>query len=123
MSIKLMLIKSGEDLIADVQEIVFGEDDERRVVGYHLTRPCVVKMRNQNLPTEETGPQKAGYQVFLYPWIPLTSDEKIPVPSDWVVTLVNPTDKLKEMYITDVINYENNKASNSSHQSGIDNPN
>lgn len=117
-----MLLKSGEDLIADVQEIVFGENDERRVVGYHLTRPCVVKMKNQNPQTEEVvGPQKAGYQVFLYPWIPLTSDEKIPVPSDWIVTLVNPTDKLKEMYITDVINYENNKTSGPSHQSDTNN--
>lgn len=114
-----MLLKSGEDLIAEVQEIAFGEDDERRVVGYHLTRPCIVKMKNQNIPTEELGPQKAGYQVFLYPWIPLTSDEKIPIPSDWIVTLVNPTTKLKEMYIEDVINYEQYKTSGSSEQSTI----
>jgi hypothetical protein len=31
--------------------------------------------------------------------------KKIPVPSDWVVTMVNPTEKLKEMYIEDVINH------------------
>jgi molecular chaperone IbpA len=37
MTVKLLLLKSGEDLIADVQEMVFGEDEEKRVVGYYLT--------------------------------------------------------------------------------------
>lgn len=108
MTVKLLLLKSGEDLISDVQEMVFGEDDEKRVVGYYLTRPCIVKMRTPNLLTEENGdqgPQKMGYQVTLHPWMPLTIDEKIPVPSDWVVTMVNPTEKLKQMYIEDVVNY------------------
>ena len=111
MTVKLLLLKSGEDLITDVQEMVFGEDKEERVVGYYLTRPCIVKMRTPNLLTEENenqGPQKMGYQVTLHPWMPLTVDEKIPVPSDWVVTMVNPTEKLKQMYIEDVINHGKN---------------
>ena len=33
MTIKLLLLKSGEDLIADAQEMVAGEGDERRVIG------------------------------------------------------------------------------------------
>ena len=114
MTVKLLLLKSGEDLIADVQEMVFGEDEEKRVVGYYLTRPCIVKMRTPNLLTEENenqGPQKMGYQVTLHPWMPLTVDEKIPVPSDWVVTMVNPTEKLKQMYIEDVINHGKNNQS------------
>ncbi len=108
MTIKLLLLKSGEDLIAEVQEMVFGEDEEKRIVGYYLTRPCIVKMMSRNLLTEENqnqGPQKTGYKVALHPWMPLTADEKIPIPSDWVVTMVNPTAKLKEMYIEDIVNY------------------
>ena len=124
MTVKLLLLKSGEDLIADVQEMVFGEDEEKRVVGYYLTRPCIVKMRTPNLLTEENenqGPQKMGYQVTLHPWMPLTVDEKIPVPSDWVVTMVNPTEKLKQMYIEDVINHgKNNQSVSFDQQSNSD---
>ena len=124
MTVKLLLLKSGEDLIADVQEIVFGEDEEKRVVGYYLTRPCIVKMRTPNLLTEENGdqgPQKMGYQVQLHPWMPLTVDEKIPVPSDWVVTMVTPTEKLKQMYVEDVVNYgKNNQSIGSDEQSNSD---
>ena len=115
MTVKLLLLKSGEDLIADVQEMVFGEDEEKRVVGYYFIRPCIVKMISPNLLTEENrdqGPQKMGYQVTLHPWMPLTADEKIPVPSDWVVTMVNPTEKLKQMYVEDVVNYGKSNQSN-----------
>jgi hypothetical protein len=49
MTVKLVLLKSGEDLIADIQEMV--KDD--LVIGYFLTKPCIVKMRNPNVLTEE----------------------------------------------------------------------
>ena len=32
MAIKLLLLKSGEDMIADVKEMACGEEEERRVV-------------------------------------------------------------------------------------------
>ena len=117
MTVKLLLLKSGEDLISDIKEMVFGEDEEKRVVGYYLTRPCIVKMISPNLLTEgneDKGPQKMGYQVQLHPWMPLTTDEKIPVPSDWVVTMVTPTEKLKQMYVEDVVNYGKPNQSNAS---------
>ena len=103
MTIKLLLLKSGEDVIADVSEMVMGEGDEKRVVGYHLDKPCVIKMRNPNL-TEDKGIQKkAGFEVSLFPWIPLTKQENIPIPADWLITLVEPVTKLKEMYVEDIV--------------------
>ena len=50
MAIKLLLLKSGEDMIADVSEMAYGEDDSRRVVGYypvsytHLTLPTILRV-------------------------------------------------------------------------------
>jgi hypothetical protein len=117
MTVKLLLLKSGEDLISDIKEMVFGEDEVKRVIGYYLNRPCIVKMQSPNLLTEENvdkGHQKMGYQVRLHPWMPLTTDEEIPVPADWVVTIVNPTEKLKQMYIDDVVNYGKDNQSVSS---------
>lgn len=105
MTIKLMLLKSGEDLIADVAEMVVGEENDRRVVGYFLTKPCVVKMFKPNLVEDSGSLKKSGFEVSLYPWIPLSAEERIPIPADWLVTMVEPTAKLKEMYVEDVINY------------------
>ena len=103
MTIKLVLLKSGEDIIADVTEMAVGEEEERSVVGYFLDRPCVIRMRDPNLIKEE-GPQKqSGFQVSLFPWIPLSKDTRIPVPADWLITMVEPAYKLKEMYIEDIV--------------------
>ena len=115
MAIKLLLLKSGEDMIADLKEMTYGEDEDRRVVGYYLNRPCIIKMRDPNvLPEESVGnTKKAGYEVSLFPWIPLSAEETIPIPADWVVTMVEPTAKLKEMYIEDIVKYGKNNQSNS----------
>ena len=107
MTIKLLLLKSGEDIIADTTEMTVGEDEDRRVVGYFLNKPCVVKMRYPELLKEQSeGPnKKAGYEVSLFPWMPLSAEETIPVVADWVITMVDPVIKLKEMYITDIVNH------------------
>jgi hypothetical protein len=92
MTIKLLLLKSGEDIISDIKEMVIGEEEDRRIVGYFLNKPCLVKMRDPSLLTEESTEEqkKAAYQVSLYPWMPLSKDQVIPVAADWVVTIVEP---------------------------------
>ena len=40
MTIKLALLKSGEDVISDMEEMVAND----RVIGYHLKYPCVAKL-------------------------------------------------------------------------------
>ena len=118
MTIKLMLLKSGEDIVSDVAEMAVGEDEDRRVLGYYLNKPCVVKMRNPNvLPEEQKGhTQKAGYEVSLFPWMPLSKDETIPIPSDWVITMVEPVSKLKEMYIEDIVEHGKDYQGNSTNK-------
>jgi len=115
MTIKLMLLKSGEDIIAETTEMSVGEGEERRVVGYYLNKPCIVKMRYPEMLTEQSqgNNKKAGYEVSLFPWLPLAVEETIPVVADWVVTMVEPVIKLKEMYITDVMNYDKDRTKRS----------
>ena len=48
---------------------------------------------------------KSGYSVSLFPWMPLAKDERIPIPADWMTTMVEPVTKLEEMYLEDVVNY------------------
>lgn len=123
MTVKLLVLKSGEDIISDVSEMVIGEDGEedfRRVVGYYLDTPCVVKIINPGFssPTED---KKPGVEVSLHPWIPLTSDKKIPIPADWVITMVEPVPSLKKMYSNSVNNYGKDNQSNSvDEQSNVD---
>ena len=90
MTVKLTLLKSGEDVIADVEEMIVSE----RVVGYFLTNPCVVKI----LAKETESGEKMPCKLQLTPWMPLTTDKKIPIAADWLITMVEPIAQLKQMY-------------------------
>ena len=117
MSIKLLLLKSGEDVISDVREMNVGTEDDRKVIGYYLNKPCIVKMQDPSVISDE----KAGYKVALFPWMPLTKEDNIPIAADWLITMVEPIDKLKQMYIEDVVNYgKDNKGDSTSESSQSD---
>ena len=96
MTVKLSLLKSGEDVIADIEEMILDE----RVVGYFFCDPCVVKLLAQDAGDSGNTPCK----MQLTPWMPLTNDDKIPVAPDWIITLVEPIPQLKKMYEDGVLN-------------------
>ena len=100
MTVKLAILKSGEDIVADIKEMIVGEGDDARVVGYILTKPCGVSLNSKPLQIDD---EKDTYQLKLFPWCPLTKNEKIPITADWVVTIVDPIDKITQMYTKEVL--------------------
>ena len=92
MSIKVALLKSGEYVIADIKELV--SDDN--VCGYLFENPHIISYLEPELLTEQTETSKL--KISLIPWILITSDTKIPVRSDWVITMVEPIEDVKKIY-------------------------
>jgi hypothetical protein len=119
MTVKLALLKSGEDVISDIQEMVVVDDDGReKIIGYFFTKPCVVKLLNPDNLSDEKG--NKAFEISMFPWFPLSKDTKIPVTADWVVTLVEPIEKLKTMYTEGVLDYGKRKDSSFDEQSNSD---
>jgi|TARA_B100000035_G_C20891648_1_gene505245 hypothetical protein len=108
MTVKLLLLKSGEEVISDINEMAVGEEDDQKVVGYFLNKPCIVQKQNPGVIEQDKRQTKAGFEVSLIPWIALSADDIIPIPADWLVTMVEPVDQLREMYVGDVLNYASN---------------
>jgi len=97
MSTKLALLKSGDNIIADIKELV----SEEKVCGYLFGKPHVVEYRVPVVLSEDKNykqPSSRDLEVALIPWILFTEEEKVPVRSDWIVTIVEPTLAVKEMY-------------------------
>ena len=92
MSIKVALLKSGESVIADIKELI--SDD--KICGYLFENPNTINYLEPELLTEETETNKL--KLSLIPWILITSDTKIPVRSDWVITMVEPIESVKKIY-------------------------
>ena len=101
MTVKLIVLKSGEDIIADMSEMVVGEGDDKKVIGYFLNRACGISLSNEILKTDDADTD--SYKLKLFPWCPLTKDDIIPLNTDWVVTIVEPIDKFKHMYENKVL--------------------
>ena len=97
MTVKILLLKSGEDVIADLKEMV---SPDEKVIGYFLTNPCVVKL----IPKDSKDESKRETAIRMYPWMPLAKEKDIPLPTDWVVTIVTPIEKVEQMYKEDVLN-------------------
>ena len=94
MSVKLAVLKSGEQVIADVKELV----SEETVRGYLFTRPHKVVPSQPLLLTEEETQNDSSLEVTLSPWIILSADKEVVVPTDWVVTVVEPLESVVKMY-------------------------
>tara|TARA_B100000287_G_C20396539_1_gene687887 strand:+ start:127 stop:522 length:396 start_codon:yes stop_codon:yes gene_type:complete len=126
MTVKLVLLKSGEDIVADVSEMVVGDENDKdnppRVIGYYLNRPCVIRMQDaRNLPELTKGnEQKQGYSVSLFPWMPLSKEDKIPIPADWMITMVEPVTKLAQMYDEDIVKHGKDNQSDSTDDDSTD---
>lgn len=105
MTVKLLLLKSGEDVISDVKEMCVGDKEKPTVIGYYLTHPCRVKLIG-----EETQNGKPKFKMQLTPWMPLCKDKMIPIVSDWVVSITEPIDELKEVFEKGVEKNETGKS-------------
>ena len=104
MTIKILVLKSGEDVIADIKEMMTSDN---QVMGYILTKPCVVKLvRSAPLTAEDDDSNTEGsseVRIRMHPWTPLAKEKEIPLTSEWVVTMITPIDKVLTMYKEQVL--------------------
>jgi hypothetical protein len=98
MTIKLILLTTGENLIADVKEGLY----EERVVCYILENPCEVKVTGSYAINGES-----QSSISLNRWPMLSKDTTIQIPPESVTTLTDPVDKLTSLFTTQVLG-ENN---------------
>ena len=98
MSIKLTLLKTGEQLISDMKELsTEGEDLPH---AYLLENPHTVDINEKEFVTkEEKEKGDYGINVSLLPWIILSKDKKMIIPVDSVLTVVEPLDSVTQLYL------------------------
>ena len=115
MTIKLALLKSGEEVISDIGEMV---TDKKTVVGYYFTNPCRAILTTSEDEDEDDDEieevETPPVSIKLLPWLPLANEDTIPVVADWVISIVEPQPKLKELYNKACENYEKRKSQSAS---------
>ena len=107
MTIKLAVLKSGENIISDIKEGFY----EEKLVCYIFENPCKVTI-NGSYKILDQEIEDNHYSISLSKWPMLSKSETIELVTDWIVTLVDPIDKLKDLYQTQVLG----KIENDEHQ-------
>jgi len=105
MTIKVALLNTGDQVISDVKEIV----SEERPVGYLFNKPQKVTINKPFLVSEEDDDR--SYEVTFTKWILLTSDDDIAVPMHNVISLVEPLDSIRQMYLERINGTDNQVSS------------
>ena len=94
MSTQLALLKSGEEVIADIKEIRQEKTDE--LISYLFKDPYCVKIKKSEVLVENEVRPK--HELAYYKWMSLSEDNDIIVSRDWVVCITNPLDSVKKNY-------------------------
>ena len=110
MSIQLVLLKSGEEVIADVKEL---RDEEQELISYVFKDPYRIKITMPQVLVESKS--KPKHEAVFYKWMPLSKESDIIVNKDWIVCITDPIDTIKTLY-EDRLNER--RRSNDSNESG-----
>ena len=101
MAIKLAVLQDQDQVIAEIKELV----DDGKPVGYLFGNAHRIITEKEFLAESDDDRQ---IQITLSPWILLSADKEVLIPRHQVVTIVEPIDSLKEMYLEKINGSESN---------------
>ena len=107
MSIKITVLKTGEHIISDMKELM--AEGEENAHAYMLVNPHTYEINEKQFITEEEKELDEGdygINVSLLPWIILSKDKKMIIPTDSVLTVVEPIDAVTQLYLDKVNSFE-----------------
>jgi hypothetical protein len=96
MGIRVVKLKSGEDIIADVSEVQHKETGIRQAFVFNNAYKIFIE--KEIVPGTEGENQQYTGRILLERWQPLTHDNDIAVNPDWVVSIVEPILSVLEAY-------------------------
>ena len=97
MSIKITVLKSGEQIISDMKELM--AEGQEHAQAYLLNNPHTYVINEKQFITEdEKKDGDFGIDVSLLPWLILSKDSPMIIPVDSVLTVVDPVNALTKLY-------------------------
>lgn len=104
MAVKLVLMESGDLVIADVKQAVEGDKVIFTVLDHPFFAELVEVEQEPELLMEEDlvdmdeDDSPTRYNVAFTEWQPLTSDRKISIEPGFVVSIMEPKKEVRESY-------------------------
>ena len=96
MAIRVVKLKSGVDVVADVSEVQHKDTGVRQ--AFIFNKAYLITVEKQIVEGTEGRNQQYTGRILLEKWQPLTHDDDIAVNPDWVVSIVEPIMSVLEAY-------------------------
>ena len=96
MAIRVVKLKSGEDIVSDVSEVQHKDTGERQ--AFIFNNAYRIFIEKEIVPGTEGENQQYTGRILLERWQPLTHDNDIAVNPDWIVSIVEPILSVLEAY-------------------------
>jgi hypothetical protein len=94
--VKILVTRNGDSIICDVQEAVNKDTNARE--AFVMTFPYRIEIDSaEPAPDQLIGDQQVS--VRYYPWNPLTTDTRIAVAADYIITIMEPSPSVRDTYI------------------------
>ena len=105
MSIKITVLKTGEHIISDMKELM--AEGEENAHAYMLVNPHTYEISEKQFMTEEEKEVgDYGIDVSLLPWLILSKDKKMIIPTDSVLTVVEPLESVTQLYLDKIGSFD-----------------
>jgi len=99
-----VILKSGENIISNIKEGFY----EDKLVCYVLDNPCKVTLNGTyKILTGENSTNQ--HSVSLTNWPILCKDDTVEIIPEYIVTIVEPVDQLKQLYETQILGIKENE--------------
>ena len=116
MSVRIVRLKSGEDVISDIYEVTSNaeKEEDKQPVAYQLRYPHSIFIRSgMNIDVDGGNIQKlSDPEVVMEPWLPLSKNPYIFFRIDEVVAAYETHDTVIEQYNSLVEAQENGGSEN-----------
>lgn len=99
MSVKLVVLKTGENIITDIREGILDE----KIVCYIFAKPCIVFVNGEYVSNDDEPESENKVGISLQPWPIFSNDDMIEVTPDSITTIVSPNSQLEETYKSQVL--------------------
>lgn len=116
MTIKVALLKSGEEVISDFKEVY--KDDQ--FVGYYFNDPYVLKIEKYQTVVGDDSRHRV--KIKFLPWLTLSKEKRILIFADWVVTFYEPVDTVMDSYLNRIKEIEEDEDGENDQVSVIEEP-
>jgi hypothetical protein len=100
MTVKLVRLKNGEDIIADLKEVI--DQETESVSAIQFDTPYMVgieePVENMFVDSSEGGTKITTPRVRFFPWVPLSKDRIVYIDPSQIVCIYEPYQQVLDQY-------------------------